>query len=253
MEAGLDKIEAGKMAWKDVLREYYKDFDANLNNAEIQLEGKHLKVPDEESDEVCPNCGRKLVYKNGRFGRFLACPGYPECSFTMPIVVEMPGKCPACGGRLLKRTSRKGFAYYACERGHDCPGHGEGEGGESIQGFMTWDVPTKDYCPECGKTMFKRAGKGANKPFCINPECPNYLPPDKRGYKRKPKPADDAAEPKAEAESKETKPETKKQAAKKSAAKKTAAKKTAAKKPAAKKTAAKKPAANPRKKHKQEA
>ena len=247
METDLDKIEAGKMAWKDVLREYYKDFDANLNNAEIQLEGKHLKVPDEESDEVCPNCGRKLVYKNGRFGRFLACPGYPECSFTMPIVVEMPGKCPACGGRLLKRTSRKGFAYYACERGHDCPGHGEGEGGESIQGFMTWDVPTKDYCPECGKTMFKRAGKGANKPFCINPECPNYLPPDKRGYKRKPKPADDAAEPKAESESKETKPETKKPAAKKSAAKK-----TAAKKPAAKKTAAKKPAAKKTTKPKKE-
>ena len=247
METDLDKIEAGKMAWKDVLREYYKDFDANLNNAEIQLEGKHLKVPDEESDEVCPNCGRKLVYKNGRFGRFLACPGYPECSFTMPIVVEMPGKCPACGGRLLKRTSRKGFAYYACERGHDCPGHGEGEGGESIQGFMTWDVPTKDYCPECGKTMFKRAGKGANKPFCINLECPNYLPPDKRGYKRKPKPADDAAEPKAESESKETKPETKKPAAKKSAAKK-----TAAKKPAAKKTAAKKPAAKKTTKPKKE-
>ena len=107
METDLDKIEAGAVAWKDLLREYYKDFDANLNNAEIQLEGKHLKVPDEESDEVCPNCGRKLVYKNGRFGRFLACPGYPECSFTMPIVVEMPGKCPACGGRLLKRTSRK--------------------------------------------------------------------------------------------------------------------------------------------------
>ena len=99
---------------------------------------------------------------------------------------------------------------------------------------MTWDVPTKDYCPECGKTMFKRAGKGANKPFCINPECPNYLPPDKRGYKRKPKPADDAAESKTDTE--ETKPETKKPASKKSAAKKPAAKKTAAKKPATKKT-----------------
>ena len=199
-------------------------------------------MPDEESDEVCPNCGRKLVYKNGRFGRFLACPGYPECSFTMPIVVEMPGKCPACGGRLLKRTSRKGFAYYACERGHDCPGHGEGEGGENIQGFMTWDVPTKDYCPECGKTMFKRAGKGANKPFCINPECPNYLPPDKRGYKRKPKPADDAEPAKTEPETAEAAAE-KKPAAKKTPAKKPAAKKAAAKKPATKKTAAKKPAA----------
>ena len=121
--------------------------------------------------------------------------------------------------RCIRDRSRKGFAYYACERGHDCPGHGEGEGGENIQGFMTWDVPTKDYCPECGKTMFKRAGKGANKPFCINPECPNYLPPDKRGYKRKPKPADDAAEAKAEAEpeSKEPKPEPKTPAAKKMA------------------------------------
>ena len=252
METDLDKIEAGAVAWKDLLREYYKDFDANLNNAEIQLEGKHLKVPDEESDEVCPNCGRKLVYKNGRFGRFLACPGYPECSFTMPIVVEMPGKCPACGGRLLKRTSRKGFAYYACERGHDCPGHGEGEGGENIQGFMTWDVPTKDYCPECGKTMFKRAGKGANKPFCINPECPNYLPPDKRGYKRKPKPADDAETAKTEPETAEAAAE-KKPAAKKVPAKKPAAKKPAAKKPAAKKPAAKKPAAKKTAKPKEEA
>ena len=250
METDLDKIEAGKMAWKDVLREYYKDFDANLNNAEIQLEGKHLKVPDEESDEVCPNCGRKLVYKNGRFGRFLACPGYPECKFTKAITEKMPGRCPKCGSTILKRKSKRGYAYYACERGHDCPGHGEGEGGENIQGFMTWDVPTKDYCPECGKTMFKRAGKGANKPFCINPECPNYLPPDKRGYKRKPKPAGDAAEPKAEAEpeSKETKPETKKPAAKKSTAKK-----PAAKKPAAKKTAAKKPAAKKTTKPKKEA
>ena len=252
METDLDKIEAGTVAWKDLLREYYKDFDANLNNAEIQLEGKHLKVPDEESDEVCPNCGRKLVYKNGRFGRFLACPGYPECSFTMPIVVEMPGKCPACGGRLLKRTSRKGFAYYACERGHDCPGHGEGEGGENIQGFMTWDVPTKDYCPECGKTMFKRAGKGANKPFCINPECPNYLPPDKRGYKRKPKPADDAETAKTEPETAEAAAE-KKPAAKKTPAKKPAAKKAAAKKPAAKKPAARKPAAKKTAKPKEEA
>ena len=228
METDLDKIEAGAVAWKDLLREYYKDFDANLNNAEIQLEGKHLKVPDEESDEVCPNCGRKLVYKNGRFGRFLACPGYPECSFTMPIVVEMPGKCPACGGRLLKRTSRKGFAYYACERGHDCPGHGEGEGGENIQGFMTWDVPTKDDCPVCGQTMFKKAGKGFKKPFCINPACENFLPEDKRGFVRK-KTADAEA---AEESAAEEKP------AKKSAAKKTTAK-TAAKKTAVKKTAAK--------------
>ena len=183
METDLDKIEAGKMAWKDVLREYYKDFDANLNNAEIQLEGKHLKVPDEESDEVCPNCGRKLVYKNGRFGRFLACPGYPECSFTMPLVVEMPGRCPKCGGRLMKRTGKsqktgKQYTYYCCE-------FGTSRDEEKKCDFMTWDVPTKDDCPVCGQTMFKKAGKGFKKPFCINPACENFLPEDKRGFVRK--------------------------------------------------------------------
>ena len=117
METDLDKIEAGTVAWKDLLREYYKDFDANLNNAEIQLEGKHLKVPDEESDEVCPNCGRKLVYKNGRFGRFLACPASARpaavvCSSarraralpTMPVSADMTARVTAKA--RAARTSR---------------------------------------------------------------------------------------------------------------------------------------------------
>ena len=82
----------------------------------------------------------------------------------------MPGKCPKCGTRMLKRTSKKGYAYYACER-REC-------------GFMTWDVPVKDICPGCGKTMFKLSGKGNKTPFCVNPECPNFLPEDKRGYRK---------------------------------------------------------------------
>ena len=98
------------------------------------------------SDEICPVCGKNLVVKSGRFGRFLACPGFPECNFTMPIVVEMPGKCPACGGRILKRTSKNGYTYYACERGKDCPWRGTGTDGREIIGFMTWDVPTKENC-----------------------------------------------------------------------------------------------------------
>lgn len=172
MEDDLDKIEAGQSDWKTVLRDFYTVFDGELSAAEKALEGEYIKVPDEVSDEVCPNCGRNLVIKSGRFGRFLACPGYPECSFTMPIVVEMPGKCPKCGGRIFKRTSRNGYTFYACERGKDC-------------GFMSWDVPTKDVCPECGKTLFKRSGKGQRKPFCINEACANFLPEDKRGYKKK--------------------------------------------------------------------
>ncbi len=114
-----------------------------------------------------------MVVKSGRFGRFLACSGYPDCKFTKPLVVETPGKCPKCGGRILKRTSRKGYTFYACEKGEPC-------------GFMTWDVPTAEICTECGKTMFKKAGKGQRKPFCATEGCPKFVPEEKRGgYRRK--------------------------------------------------------------------
>ncbi len=231
MESDLDRIETGAIPWKDVLSSFYGQFDSELQDAETKLEGKHIKVPDELSDEVCDVCGRQMVVKSGRFGRFLACPGYPECTFTKPLVVEMPGKCPKCGGRILKRTSRKGYTFYACERGQEC-------------GFMSWEVPTKDFCPDCGKTLFKPAGKGAKKAFCINPECKSFVPEEKRGYKRK---AKTDAEPKAEAPAETAAPAeaapVKKPAVKKPAAKKT----TAAKKPAAKKAAAtKKTAAKPK-------
>ena len=208
MEDTLDKVEEGQADWKGVLGEFYDGFASDLTKAEDALQGTRLKVPDEVSSEICPNCGRNLVVKSGRFGRFLACPGYPECSFTMPLVVEMPGTCPKCGGRIFKRTSKKGYAYYACEKGAAC-------------GFMSWDVPTKEVCPSCGKTMFKLAGKGQRKSFCINENCPQFVPEDKRGYRRR-----TASSSSAEAGTK-------------TAAKKTG-RKTTAKKPAAKRTAAKK-------------
>ena len=172
MEDRLDEIENGKIPWRSVLTDFYGDFDKELSNAETALDGVHLKVPDEVTDEICEKCGRHLVVKSGRFGRFLACPGFPECNFTKPIVIEMPGECPKCGSRILKRTSKKGYAYYACEKGAEC-------------GFMTWDVPVKDRCPSCGKSMFKLSGRGSRKPFCVNPACEAYVPEDKRGYRRK--------------------------------------------------------------------
>ena len=243
MEDGLDDIEKGERGWKEYLADFYGGFERELHEAETAMEGQRIKVPDEVSEEVCPVCGRNLVYKSGRFGRFLACPGFPECTFTMPIVVEMPGKCPACGSRLLKRTSRNGYTYYACEKGRDCPWRGTGSDGKEIIGFMTWDVPTKEVCPECGQTMFKRSGKGKLKPFCINEKCPNFLPEDKRGYKKKAE-SKPAAEGEAAKDAAQEKAPAKKPAAKKTAAKKPAAKKTtAAKKPAAKKTAKKTEAA----------
>jgi len=226
MEARLDAVEEGKQHWKALLAEFYADFSRELTDAEAALEGVRLKVPEEETDEVCELCGRKMVIKMGRFGKFLACPGFPECKNAKPLVEKMPGRCPKCGSGMLKKKSKKGYAYYACEKGAEC-------------GFMSWDVPTAEDCPECGFTLFKKSGKGRMKPFCINETCSKFLPEDQRGYYKKKTAAE--GEEAAPAQEKKT---VKKTAAKKTAAKKTtkkaAAKKTAEKKPAAKKTAAKK-------------
>ena len=226
MEARLDKVEEGEANWKALLADFYKGFDAELKQAEQDLDGERIKVPDEVSEEICPQCGRNLVIKSGRFGRFLACPGWPECDFTMPLVVEMPGKCPLCGGRLFKRTGKakktgKQYTYYCCE-------HRSSKDESQRCEFVTFDVPVKDNCPVCGQTMFKKSGRGAKKPYCINEKCSNFTPEDKRGgWKKKGT---------ASAEG-ETAPAEK---AKKPAAKKTATKKASSKAGAAKKTTAKK-------------
>jgi DNA topoisomerase-1 len=183
-----------------VISQFYQGFHQEMIQAESALEGQRIKVPEEVTQEICEVCGKNMVIKFGRFGKFLACPGWPECSNTKPIVERMPGRCPKCGSGILKRKSKRGYAYYSCERGADC-------------GFMTWDVPVAQDCEACGQTLFKKSGRGRNKPFCVNPECKNFLPEDKRGYYKKP----DAEQPAEE------KP-------------KKAAKKTAAKKPTKKST-----------------
>ncbi len=223
MEQHLDDVAEGKMAWKKVLRGFYDGGFAN--HLEDAAAGEYMRPEPTVSEEVCPVCGKNLVEREGRFGPFLACPGFPECTFTMPLVVEMPGRCPKCGGRLFKRTgtsksSGKQYNYYCCEFTNS-------KFTDRHCDFMTWDVPTKEDCPSCGHTMFKRSGRGNPRPFCINESCVNFLPEDKRGYLKKK--TDGEAEA---AEEKKT--------AKKTAAKKTATKKTTTKKPAAKKAAAKK-------------
>ena len=231
MEQKLDAVEEGKTPWKDVIRDFYGNFERDLKNAEEALDGVRIKVPDEVSEEKCDICGRNMVVKSGRFGRFLACPGYPECTFTKPLVIEMPGRCPKCGGRMMKRTgvsrkTNKQYTYYACE-------FSASSDPEKKCDFMTWDVPTKDDCPECGQTMFKKAGKGFKRPYCTNPACPRFVPEDQRGYVKKPAANAEDAEAAGTEVSAEKKP----------AAKKTAAKSTAAKKPAAAKKTTKKTAA----------
>ena len=242
MEEKLDTVEEGKTAWKDVIRDFYGGFERDLENAEKALEGVRLKVPDEVSEEKCDVCGRNMVIKSGRFGRFLACPGYPECTFTKPLVIEMPGRCPKCGGRMMKRTgvskkTNKQYTYYACE-------FSTSSDPEKKCDFMTWDVPTKDDCPECGQTMFKKAGKGFKRPYCINPACSRFVPEDQRGYvkKKTTETAEEGAESAEAADAAET--AAKKTAARKTTAKKsTTAKKTSTKAASTKKTATKTAAA----------
>ena len=116
-----------------------------------------MKVPDEETDFVCEKCGRNMVIKNGRFGKFLACPGFPECRNTKRIVVETPGTCPLCGGKILEKKSKKGKKFYGCEHNPQCS-------------FLSWDAPIEEKCPKCGKSLLKKAGRAA-KIYCSNPEC----------------------------------------------------------------------------------
>ena len=158
----------------------------------------------------------------------------------MPLVEVMPGRCPKCGGRLMKRTgtskkTNKQYTYYCCE-------YVNSRDETNKCDFMTWDVPVKDDCPVCGHTMFKRAGKGFKRPYCINEACSNFLPEEKRGYPKKP--AEKTEEEAASETAAEEKPakKTAKTASKKTAATKKTTTKAAEKKPAAKKTTAKKTA-----------
>ena len=204
METQLDCVEEGKLAWKQVLRDFYGQFHQEMLRAEEALKDTRLKVPDEVSDEICELCGKNMVVKIGRFGKFLACPGYPECKNTKPIVERMPGRCPKCGSGLLKRKSKKGYAFYACERGAEC-------------GFMTWDVPTAEDCQTCGNTLFKKSGRGRQRTFCINPDCAAFLPEDQRGYYKK---TEASAEKKTKEKTKGTKKTTARKASSKKASKK---------------------------------
>ena len=209
MEKQLDLVESGEVQWKQVLRDFYQGFRQELDGAEQGLDGKRIKVPDEETDEICELCGRNMVVKIGRFGKFLACPGFPECTNTKPIVVRMPGRCPKCGNGLLKRSgtsqkTKKQYTFYCCELStsrRDQP---------ALCDFSTFDVPTAEDCAVCGNTLFKKSGKGRQRTFCINPSCSAFLPEDQRGYYKK----------KTEDDSTGTKKPAKKSAAKKTAKKK---------------------------------
>lgn len=156
MEEKLDKIEEGKTKRTETLNEFYQPFIKMLEAAEKTI-GK-VEVKDEESDVICEKCGRTMVYKLGKFGRFLACPGFPECRNTKAIVKETGVACPLCGGMIVERKSQKGKKYYSCEKGKDC-------------GFMLWDKPTDKKCEKCGSIMVEKYYKNSKKITCSNNDC----------------------------------------------------------------------------------
>ncbi len=158
MEAALDEVEEGKMEWKEVLRNFYPLFKHLLEEAESKVE--NVEIPDVVTDVICEECGRNMVIKYGKFGKFLACPGFPECRNTKPLFEEAGVNCPLCGGKVLIKKTKKGRKYYGCENNPECS-------------LMLWDKPTGDKCPKCGSALVEKGTKKI-KVMCSNTEC-NYV------------------------------------------------------------------------------
>jgi len=162
VEAQLDEVAEGKHVWTDVLDDFYPDFEVALKRAEDEI--SKIEIKDEVSDVKCELCGRMMVYKQGRFGKFLACPGFPECMNTKAIVVEAGVNCPECGGKVLVRKTQKGRVYYACENNK-----GKEKGGCQ---FISWDEPTGEKCKKCGSAMVKKRLRGGKEAIvCSNKDC----------------------------------------------------------------------------------
>lgn len=146
METSLDEIGAGREDYVRMLREFYDDFDETLLKAKEDMQGVKITLKEDETDIICEKCGRNMVVKTGKFGKFLACPGYPECKNTRPLVVETGALCPKCGGNVVQKKTPKGYVFYGCGNYPQCE-------------FMTWDEPVKnEKCPSCGKSLFRKRG-----------------------------------------------------------------------------------------------
>lgn len=146
METNLDEVEAGNLDYIAMLHDFYGEFETTLTKAKENMAGVKIQLEEDKTDIPCEKCGKNMIIKVGRFGKFLACPGYPECKCTKPYVEQTSGKCPVCGGDVIGKRSKKGHLFFGCSNYPDC-------------NFMTWDTPTADACPQCGKTLFK--GRGA--------------------------------------------------------------------------------------------
>lgn len=156
MEEQLDAIEAGKISWRQVLAEFYGPFEKVLEKAEAEI--GMVEVPEEVSDEKCEICGRNLVVKRGRYGKFLACPGFPECRFTKPLLETIGVNCPECGGQIVARRTKRGRKFYGCQNYPRCT-------------YVSWDKPTNQTCPRCGTRLVEKASRQGSRLVCPQKEC----------------------------------------------------------------------------------
>ncbi len=167
MEDDLDKIDSGDKDYIEMIRLYYDDFEEPLEQAKREMQGVKIKLKEEETDEICEKCGRKMVIKVGRFGKFLACPGYPECKNTKPLIYKTKAKCPECGGDVIEKKTKRGTSFYGCSNYPEC-------------NFMTWDTPSDEICPKCGKSLFRKRG---NVLYCPDTEGCGFTKPVPRKKK----------------------------------------------------------------------
>ena len=157
MEQDLDTVESGTTQWDALLSEFYTDFDKTLKKAKTDMQGVKIQLKEDETDIICEKCGRRMVVKVGRYGKFIACPGYPECKNIKKYVEELGVKCPKCGGDVIVKHTKKGKAFYGCSNYPACD-------------FVSWNEPTGDRCPNCGEILYKRKGKKGGV-YCANEEC----------------------------------------------------------------------------------
>src|SRR5690606_21103922 len=153
MEEVLDKVEEGEKYWKDILRDFYPNFKKLLDYADGEI--PQIDIKDEESDVVCENCGVNMVIKTGRYGKFLACPNFPECRNTKPLIEELDVPCPKCGSNIVVRKTKRGRKFYGCSQYPQC-------------NFVSWDPPVKEPCPECGSYMVEKTSRGKTTIVCSN-------------------------------------------------------------------------------------
>ena len=157
VESELDEVEHGKEEWTQQLHTFYDEFSDTLKKAKEAMDGVKIQLEEDKTDIICELCGRQMVVKTGRYGKFIACPGYPECKNIKKIINETGAECPKCGGRVIVKKTKKGRVFYGCKEYPNCD-------------FVSWDEPSMEKCPQCGKTLLKKKGKKP-KLYCITPDC----------------------------------------------------------------------------------